>query len=160
MRIRARGCDHMSNLRLNFLALTAVLLLGGQIATAFAEEEQSVSASEATSGGSPQDSLILNRPRSLDSLIDERRDALRDRREAFHDSMRKFYGVYSPWMDYERDVWRTYSDQMQNIYRAHRDAMNFYHDQRRRYLMPWAAAFTEAAEARRFALAMESLDRQ
>lgn len=149
----------MSHLRLNFLALTAVLLTGG-LTTALAEEEQSRDVSEAVSDRSSSYALVWNGPRSGDSLIDKRRDALRDRREAFHDSLRKLYGIYSPWMDYERDVWRAYSDQMRDINRVHRDAMKFYHDQQRSYFMPWTRAFTEAAEARRFALAMESLDRQ
>ena len=148
----------MSYLRFGLLTLAAVLLAGGITPTALAEEEQTGNIDETSSV--PSYALVWNGPRSLDSLIDERRDALRDRREAFHDSMRRLYGIYSPWMDYERDVWRAYSDQMRDLYRAHRDAMKFHHDLLRSQFMPWSRAFTEAAEARRFLFAMDSLDRQ
>jgi hypothetical protein len=148
----------MSYLRLSFLILAAGLLIGGLASTALAEEEQLGDTAETTSA--PNYTLVWNGPRSLDNLVDERRDALRDRREAFRDSMRRLYGVYSPWMDYERTAWRTYSDQMRELYRAHRDATKFHHDLQRSYFMPWGRAFTEAADARRFALAMDSLDRQ
>jgi len=140
------------------MTLAAVLLIGGLISTALAEEEEASETSETTSV--PNYTLVWNGPPSLDSLVDERRDALRDRREAFHDSMRMLYGMYSPWMDYERSVWRAYSDQMRDLHRAHRDAMKFHHDLQRSYFMPWSRPFTEAAEARRFALAMDSRDRQ
>jgi hypothetical protein len=148
----------MSYLRFSLLTLAAVFLSGGLISTALAEEEPTSDTVEATSA--PTYALVWNGPRSLDTLVDERRDALRDRREAFHDSMRALYGIYSPWMDYERSLWRTYSDQRRDLYRAHRDAMKFHRDVQRSYFMPWSKAFTDAAEARRYVSAMESLDRQ
>jgi hypothetical protein len=160
----------MSYLRLIFSILAAGLLIGGPASTVLAEEEQVAEgdqvaeeeqASEtAVTASVPSYALVWNGPRSLDTLIDERRDAMRDRRGAFHDNLRMLYGIHSPWMDYERSAWRAYSDQMRDMYRAHRDAMKFHHDLRRSYFMPWSRPFTEAAEARRFALAMENLDRQ
>ena len=148
----------MSYIRLSFLTLAAVLLSGGLISAAFAEEEPTSDTVEATSV--PTYALVWNGPRSLDTLVDERRDALRDRREAFHDSMRALYGIYSPWMDYERSVRRAYSDRMRDLYRAHRDATKFHRDLQRGYFMPWSKGFTDAAEARRYLFAMENLDRQ
>ena len=160
----------MSYLRLSFLILAVGLLAAGGASVVLAEEEpvaegepvaeeeQTTETAEATPV--PAYALVWNGPSSLDTLVDERRDALRDRREARHDRMRMLYGIYSPWTDYQRIVWRAYSDQMRDMYRAHRDAMKFHHDLRRSTFMPWSRPFTEAAEARRFLLAMDNLDRQ
>ena len=150
----------MSYQRLSLLAVAAVLMCWGIVSTVIAEEEASGDAVETLLGPTPSYTLLWNGPRSLDTLVDERRDALRDRREAFHDSMRMFHGIYSPWMDHERDVWQAYSDQRRDMYRAYRDAVKFNHDQFRGYFMPWNQAFTKAAEARCFALAMDNLERQ
>ena len=50
--------------------------------------------------------MLWTGPRSLDSLIDERRDALRDRRVARSDAFRHLYGLFDPVMEYERDLHR------------------------------------------------------
>ncbi|MGD8932153.1 MAG: hypothetical protein PVI52_06245 [Chromatiales bacterium] len=149
----------MSYLRLSFMALTAVLMACG-LTTAFAEEEQSTETTAVETEAIPTYELVWSGPRSLDTLVDERRDALRDRREAFHDNLRARHGMYTPWMDHERKIWKAYSDQMRDIYRAQRDANKFYHDQFRMNFMPWSQAFHDRAEARRFAIAMDNLDRQ
>jgi hypothetical protein len=157
------------------------MLIGGLSATGLAgeeltgtEEDQTVQQAEQTAVGEEQaadtgeaaptsgdtHTLGWSGPRSLDTLVDERRDALRDRREAFHERIRKLSGIYSPWMEHERAVWRAYSDRMRDLHRAHRDAMKFHHDLQRSYFMPWSRPYTETADARRFLSAMESLDRQ
>lgn len=151
----------MTYIKINFLALMAAILAGGFMMAALAEEEQAADApAEAVEAPTTNYTLTWNGPRSLQTLVDERHDTLRDRREAHHDNLRALYGMSNPWMDLERDQWRAYSDQMRDIHRAHRDAVKFQTDLHRNVFNPWSRGFHEDAEARHFAMQMDNLDRQ
>jgi hypothetical protein len=175
----------MSCHRLILSSLTAAFFAAGLSTIALAEEAvdasaevaspestevevvETESASEATPQGSipaeetiPAYELVWTGPVSLDTLVDERRDALRDRREAYFEARRAAHGIYSPWMDQRRRVSREYSDLMRRNYRVHRDAMKHIHDVYRSQFMPWSRSFSDWAEDRRYAIAMSNLDRQ
>lgn len=169
----------MSCHRLILSSLTAALFAAGASSLARAEETADASAeapspesaevevveSESASEAAPTESvpayqLVWSGPVSLDTLVDERRDALRDRREAYFEARRAAHGIYAPWMDQRRRVSREYSDLMRRNYRAHRDAMKHFHDVYRSQFMPWSRSFSDWAEDRRYAIAMSNLDRQ
>jgi hypothetical protein len=134
------------------------------ISGAWAEEapqgSETGAAETADTPPIPEYQLQWTGPRSLDSLIDERRDALRDRRLARSDSFRRLHGLFDPVMEYERDLHRAYSERMRDLYRVHRDAMQFHRDAYLASFMPWAKAHKDLADARRRAFALESLKRQ
>ena len=156
----------MSYLRLVLPLLTTLMLGLGMASQTWAADEEAAKGVEtdaveaAETLATPEYQLLWTGPRSLDSLIDERRDALRDRRMARSDAFRHLYGLFDPVMEYERDLHRAYSDRMRNLYRAHRDAMQFNRDAYLATFMPWAKAQKDAVDARRHAFALESLERQ
>ncbi len=154
----------MSYLRWALSLLTSLTLGLGMISGAWAEEAPKgaeTGVAEAVEAlPIPQYLLQWAGPRSLDSLIDERRDALRDRRLARSDSFRRLYGLFDPVMEYERDLHRVYSERMRVLYRVHRDARQFHRDAYLATFMPWAKAHKDLADARRHAFALESLERQ
>ena len=154
----------MSYLRLALPFLTSLLLGLGVASEPWAEVADKAVGTDATEAAeilsAPEYQLLWTGPRSLDSLIDERRDALRDRRMARSDAFRHLYGLFDPVMEYERGLHRAYSDRMRNLYRAHRDAMQFHRDAYLTTFMPWAKAHKDTVDARRQAFALESLERQ
>ena len=154
----------MSYLRLALPWLTTMALALGMTSATWAEEAteriETDAAEAAESPPTPQYQLVWSGPRSLDSLIDERRDALRDRRLARSDAFRHLHGLFDPAMEYQRDLHRAYSDRMRSMYRAHRDARKFYRDAYLASFMPWAKARNDLADVRRQAFALESLEKQ
>jgi hypothetical protein len=131
---------------------------------AWAEEvagaEETGVAEVAENLPTPEYQLLWTGPRSLDSLIDERRDVLRDRRRARSDAFRHLHGLFDPVMEYERDLHRAYSDRMRDLYRVQRDAMQFHRDAYLAAFMPWAKMHKDRVDARRHGFALESLERQ
>ena len=154
----------MSYLRLTLPLLTTLMLGLGIVTETWAEETVKGTETDATQAvetlPTPEYQLLWTGPRSLDSLIDERRDALRERRMARSDAFRHLYGLFDPVMEYQHDLHRAYSDRMRHLYRAHRDAMQFHRDTYLATFMPWAKAHKDLADARRQAFALESLERQ
>ena len=103
---------------------------------------------------------LLPPPRSLQSLVDERRDLLRQRRERYFDAFSGRHFLQPPWMIVHDDMRKLYRDRMREAHRQYRDASRLHHDAYRRLYMPWSQVFHDWAEARRYALQMEQLDRK
>lgn len=153
----------MSYLRLTIPLAAMFALVFGMNSVTLAEEGEQAKTTEpetAETVPTPEYQLIWTGPRTLDTLIDERRDALRDRRMARSDRLRRMYGLVDPVMDYERDMYLAYSDRMRALYRAHRDAMKYNRDAFLATFMPWAKVRQDQADSRRHAFALDSLERQ
>lgn len=154
----------MLGLRFALPLLTTLTLGLGMVSGAWAEEApegaETRPAEVAETLPIPEYRLEWTGPRSLDSLIDERRDALRDRRLARSDHFRRLYGLFDPATEYDRDLHRAYAERMRDLYRAHRDAMQFHRDAYLAAVMPWAKAHKDFVDARRHAFALENLERQ
>ncbi len=125
-----------------------------------AEEEAARTEETATGEAAEHTAALPLPPRSLQSLVDERRDQLRRRRERYYEAFSGRHFLQPPWMfvhDQRMDVYR---DRMREAHRHYRDAMRFHHDVYRSLYMPWSQSFHDWAEARHYALQMEQLDRE
>jgi len=131
------------------------------IALADVAEEQAARSAETTTGEAAEQTLALPRPpRSLQSLVDERRAQFRQRRERYFDAFSGRHFLQPPWMIVHDEMMDTYRDRMREAHRQYRDASRLQHDAYRSLYMPWSQAFHDSAEARFFALQMEQLDRE
>jgi hypothetical protein len=99
-------------------------------------------------------------PRSLQTLVEERRDLLRERRRARFDLYSGRYlhyphgfGAYDETMDRYRDAMRT-------LHRRQRDHVRLHHDVRLDAMAPWSRPQREWSRTRSFLIQMEQLDRQ
>lgn len=99
-------------------------------------------------------------PKTLQSLVDERRDALQRRREQYFDMISERHFFMPPWLAIEEKMSDDYRDQMRALYREHRDATRFFHDTYRGYHSPWSRGFRDWVETRNYVRQMADLDRQ
>ncbi len=99
-------------------------------------------------------------PPSLQTLVDERRDALRKRRKAQFDlySGRRFY--LPPGLLAHTEAMDRYRDAVRELYRQQRDYNKMYRDARMSYMNPWSKPFHDLAEERHYAMQMDQLDWQ
>ncbi len=105
--------------------------------------------------------LALPRPpRSLQSLVEERRDQPRQRRERYFDAFSGRHFRYPPWMIAQDEMMDAYRDSMREAYRQYRDASGLHHRAYRSLYMPWSRAFHDWAETRQYALQMDQRDRE
>lgn len=99
-------------------------------------------------------------PRSLQTLVDERRDTLRRRRNDFFDALSGRHFYQPAWMARREAMVDDYRDDVRAAHRQHRDTLHLYHDAVRGGLSPWTRAHRDWAEIRSFVNQMEQLDRR
>ena len=99
-------------------------------------------------------------PRSLQSLVDQRWEELRQRREEYFDAVSGRHLFQPPWMTARDEALDDLRDRMREFHRQNRDLMAVQHDTYRRLYSPWSQAFHDWAKARHFAQQMEQLDRE
>jgi thiosulfate/3-mercaptopyruvate sulfurtransferase len=99
-------------------------------------------------------------PVSLQSLVDERRDALRQRRERQIDAVTGRRWFQPAWVRMRSASMDRYGDEARAAQRARRDAMRHYRDTLLDLRSPWSRHVRERAEIRRIAAQMDRLDRQ
>jgi hypothetical protein len=99
-------------------------------------------------------------PPSLQTLVDQRRDAIRDRRKAMYDGLYGGYGYMPPgWADYRWGMDR-YRDAMRALYRQQRDFSRQYHNSWLDAFCPWSKPERDWREMRNYATQMDQLDWQ
>ncbi len=99
-------------------------------------------------------------PRSLQTLVDERRDLLRQRRNAMFDAY-SGRGAYMPsWMAAYDDAVERYRDAMRQTYRQRRDYNMARHDSWMDAMCPWSKPQRDWSRQRSIRMQMEQLDRR
>jgi hypothetical protein len=125
-----------------------------------AVEPETAAVEEAVEEEAPQLVLAVPQaPRSLQTVVDERREALRGQRERHFELITPEY-FHSPGMAAYRDLMDDYGRAIRALHRQQRDAMKALHDSRRRIFSPYSAALQDWSEARNYAVQMAQLDRQ
>ena len=115
----------------------------------------------ASSDADMEPEAILFRPtRSLQTLVEDRRDALNRRRDEIHDAVSGRRLVQPAWVTARQEMMDDYRDSMRGAHRVHRDTRRLYGDALRSALMPGLQPYRDAAEIRHFVSRMEQLDRQ
>jgi rhodanese-related sulfurtransferase len=104
--------------------------------------------------------IAFRPPPSLQMLVDERRDALRQRRNRHFDAISGRNLFQPAWMRAREDMMVGYRDSMRAAHRHHRDAVQLYRDAMRDAYAPWSRPYRNHAEIRRYVSQMEQLDRQ
>jgi rhodanese-related sulfurtransferase len=99
-------------------------------------------------------------PPSLQTLVDERRDALRRRRNARFDAVTGRALYRSPMIAALERMSDDYRDARRAAQRRHRDAVRLHQDTMRDVYAPWTRPYHEAAEMRHFLSQMRQLDRE
>jgi thiosulfate/3-mercaptopyruvate sulfurtransferase len=123
-------------------------------------EETMVDKGEESVAESPVHTAYPRPLRSLQALVDDRRDALRRRRNDYFDvlSGRRFF--QPPWITARKEMMDGYRDSMRATHRQYKDAVRLHQDALRDAYAPWARPFRDWAEIRHFVSQMEQLDRQ
>jgi hypothetical protein len=120
----------------------------------------------AASGEEKQDSATVpiavpaSPPPSLQTLVDERRDQLRARREAMFDAYSGRYGYMPPWLAQYDAAMDQYRDAMRRLYRQQRDYSRMRHNSWMDAMCPWSRAQRDWSEQRSYLTQMDQLDRQ
>ena len=124
--------------------------------------ETPIAAVEAgpPAGADAAPAAIAGPPRSLQTLVDERRDQLRRRRDDYFDAMSGRRLFQPGWMAAREAMSDAYRDSMRTAHRQQRDAMRLHQDAMRNIYAPWSRTYRDAAEIRHFVSQMEQLDRQ
>jgi hypothetical protein len=108
----------------------------------------------------PQLLMPVAPPPSLQTLVDERRDQLRARREALFDAIGARYAYLSPWMaTYDRTM-DAYQEAMRQLHRRQRDYAQLHHDTWMDAMSPWSKPQRDWSRMRSYLTQMEHLDRQ
>jgi hypothetical protein len=118
---------------------------------------------EAAPGAATEAALqgvFLAPPRSLQTLVDERRDLQRERRNALFDA----YSGRPAWLPmglaaYDQAMER-YQDRLRRLHREQRDAAQLQHDAWMDAMVPWSKPQRDWSRQRSFLRQMEQIDRQ
>jgi thiosulfate/3-mercaptopyruvate sulfurtransferase len=103
---------------------------------------------------------VVRPPPSLQTLVDERRDAMHHRRNAYVDSISGSRLFQPEWISARQQVVDGYRDSLRAAHRQHTDAVRFYQDAMRDAYAPWSRSYRDWSEIRHFVSQMEQLDRQ
>ena len=132
-----------------------------EVATAPAEtaEPEVAPEEQGTGDGAPVVLPVLP-PRSLQTLVDERRDLLRQRRNATLDAYSGRGASMPPWMAAYDDAVERYRDAMRLSYRQRRDYNMARHDRWMDAMCPWSKPQRDWSRQRSVRMQMEQLDRR
>jgi len=121
------------------------------------EARDEASRTESETG---HQAALMGPPRSLQTLVDERRDALRRRRNAYFDAASGRHLFQPAWLTAREEMLDGYQDSRRAAHRQYRDSTKLYRDAMRDAYAPWSRPRHEWAEIRHFVSQMEQLDRQ
>lgn len=108
----------------------------------------------------PQLMLLPAPPPSLQTLVEKRRDYLRERREAQFDAFRPEYRFWSPWTAQHDRTMYLYRDAARQLHRRQRDYGRQYFDGWMDAMCSWSEARRDWTRMRSFLIQQEQLDRQ
>jgi len=114
-------------------------------------------------GAAEEDALVLLPPvppRSLQTMVDERRDMLRERRNAMFDAFSGRPAYMSPWMASYDEAVERYRDAMRAMYRQQRDYNMLRHDSWMDAMCPWSKPQRDWSRQRSILMQLEQLERQ
>lgn len=97
---------------------------------------------------------------SLQTLVDERRDALRRRRDDYLEAISGRRLLRPPWVTAHRELMDDYRERLRATQRRYRDAMRLRRDALQDACTPWSRPMRDWAEIRQFVSQMQQLDRQ
>jgi rhodanese-related sulfurtransferase len=138
----------------------AVVSLADSAAEVLAKRAEKVEEPDEAAGAGTLQVPTLTPPRSLRTLVEERRDAINRRRGDYLDAVtgRRFF--QPPWVRVHQDMLDDNRDNMRAANRMHRDTMRLYRDAARHSRLPWSNAYHEQAEIRHYMAEMDQMDRQ
>jgi thiosulfate/3-mercaptopyruvate sulfurtransferase len=111
------------------------------VALAQMTKEGVAETTERPATGSTLQTVAIRAPRSLQTLVEERRDALRRGRNDYFDAI-SGRRLYQPaWMAAREEMMDGYRDSMRATHRQHRDAMRLYRDTMRGVYAPWSRPY-------------------
>jgi thiosulfate/3-mercaptopyruvate sulfurtransferase len=99
-------------------------------------------------------------PRSLRTLVEERREAVNRQRSAYLKRVTGKRFFRPPWVTVRQDMLDDYRDSVRAANRMHRDTARLYRDAVRHSRFPWSNPYHDRAEIRHYVAAMDRLDRQ
>ena len=120
----------------------------------------SAGQSERTVSERGSRAVIVRPPRSLQTVAEERRDALRRLRKNRFDRMSGRRLLQPAWLSVRENATEAYRDRMRAAQREYRDAVRYYRDGVRDLYAPRARIYHDRAEIRHFVSQMEQLDRE
>lgn len=126
-----------------------------QVATEGIAEETEGPVSDSAIQG-----IVGRSPLSLQTLVDERRDTLRDRRNAYFDAFRGRRLFQPAWTTARERVIDGYRNSLRAAHRQHRDTVRFFQDAMRDAYAPWSRPRHDRSETRHFVSQMEQVDRR
>jgi hypothetical protein len=132
------------------------------VATELAAAESKPTAPEqGTQAGAAAQVLVpAPPPPSLQTLVDERRDMLRKRREAMLDAYGGRHAFTPPWLAGYDNAVEQYRDTMRRLYREQRDYSRRRHNSWMDAMCPWSKPQRDWSERRGYRTQMDQLDRQ
>ena len=99
-------------------------------------------------------------PRSLQTLVDERRDMMRQRRNAMLDAFGGRRSYMSPWMASYDDAVERYRDARRAMYRQQRDYNMLRHDSWMDAMCPWSKPQRDWSRQRSILMQLDQIGRQ
>lgn len=104
---------------------------------------------------SSMQAFLVQGPRSLQTLVDERRDALRRRRNDYFDALGGRRLSQPAWITAREQTLDDYRESVRTAHRQHRDTLRLYRDAMRSAYAPWSRPYRDWAEMRSYVTQME-----
>ncbi len=149
----------MSLKRLLFTWLTVIL--AGGLGVAVADEVKTENVAEAEPVRT-EPTVVMPQAvevRSLQAVLDERRDRLQQRREEFFERYSGRRWFTPPWQLAYQDRMDELRDDMRGLHRQQRDMARLHQDRMRVFTDPWAQHWHNLSEIRSYNGQMAQLDR-
>jgi len=124
---------------------------------------------EGPEGAAQQDSAAADEalvlpplapPRSLQTMVDEHRDMVRERRNAMFDAFSGRRAYMSPWMASYDEAVERYRDAMRAMYRQQRDYNMLRHDSWMDAMCPWSKPQRDWSRQRSILMQLEQIERR
>ncbi len=139
--------------------LTASLVTG--LGVSLAEDTKTEATAEAEPGRAEPTVVVpqVVGVRSLQAVLDERRDRLQKRREERFDLYSGRRWFTPPWQLAYQDRMDDLRDDMRSLHRQQRDLARLHHDRMRILTDPWSEYFRNLSEIRSYNSQMAQMDR-
>ncbi len=125
-----------------------------------AAEPQPTAPEQGSQAGAAAQILVPSPPPSLQTLVDERRDMLRKRREAMLDAYGGRHAYMPPWLVGYDNAVEQYREAMRRLYREQRDYSRMRHNSWMDAMCPWSKPQRDWSERRSYQTQMDQLDRR